>query len=133
TGAVSLKLTNDIFVGAALSHQNTLLRLRYARDTALENGHGAGGIDSDCGAGPCGVTNARATEIDEIDVSSPTLSTSNLKVTIGGVMQIAREVWLGVGYHTPHGFAVQNELAGTARVTRAPRDGGGTLDGDSIV
>jgi hypothetical protein len=132
-GAVSLKLTDDIFVGATVSHQNTFLRLHYARDTALENGHGPGGVDSDCGGAPCGVSNPQATENDDIDVTSPTLSTSNLAVTIGGVMQIAHDIWLGVAYHTPPGFAVQSELAGSVRVTRAPRDGGAILAGDSVV
>jgi hypothetical protein len=118
----SLKLTSDLFVGAGVSHQNTFLRLRYARDTALERGLGSGGITSDCGGAPCGVANPLATERYDVDVRSPTLSTSNLRVNIGAIYQLRRNVWLAVGYHTPPGLSVQTELAGKVRVERAPRD-----------
>jgi len=118
----SIKVTNELFFGASLSHQNTFLRLRYARDTALENGTGPRGVTSDCGGAPCGLENPMATELYDVDVRSPALSTSNLRVNVGGLVQIVRDVWLGVGYHTPPGFAVQTELAGRVDVTRAPRD-----------
>ena len=118
----SFKVTGDLFVGASVSHQNTFLRLRYARDTALENGHGANGLDSDCGGAPCGVENPQATEIYDVGVRSRVLSTSNLRVNIGAVYQLAHDMWLAVGYHTPPGFAVQTELTGKVNVTRAPRD-----------
>lgn len=123
----SIKVTNDFYFGASLSHQNTFLRLRYARDTALENGvsqDGTGrGIGGDCGAGgPCTLQDPRATETYDVDVGSPTLSTSNLRVNIGAVVQLARDMWIGVAYHTPPGFSVQSELTGHVGVIRAPRD-----------
>lgn len=123
----SLKITNDFYFGASLSHQNTFLRLRYARDTALENGasqNGTGrGIGGDCGTGgPCTLEDPRATETYDVDVRSPALSTSNLRVNIGAVYQLARDVWIGVAYHTPPGFSVQSELTGHVGVLRAPRD-----------
>lgn len=136
SAAASFRVTGDLFFGASLSHQNTQLRLRYARDTALENGRGAGGVDSPCGGAPCGFDNPLATEIYEVDVRSPFLSTSNLRVNISGVFQLARDVWLGFGYHTPPGFAVQTELAGQVEIERAPRDrlpGEQPLRGDSVV
>jgi hypothetical protein len=119
---VSFKVTNELFFGASLLHQNTVLGLRYARDTALENGHGPGGVDSDCGGAPCGLDNPLATETYDVDVRSPILSTSNLRLNIGAIYEVARDVWLGVSYHTPPGFAVQSELAGEVHVQRAPRD-----------
>ncbi len=118
----SLKLTSDLFVGAGVSHQNTFLRLRYARDTALARGLGAGGVTSDCDGAPCGVANPFATERYDVDVRSPTLSTSNLRVNIGAIYQLRRDMWLAVGYHTPPGLSVQTELTGKVRVARAPRD-----------
>jgi hypothetical protein len=134
----SIKVTNDLFFGASLSHQNTFLRLRYARDTALYNGTGPGGVTSDCRGAPCGLENPLATEIYDVDVRSPALATANLKVNIGGLYQIARDTWIGVAYHTPPGLSVQTELAGHVEVTRAPRDcpAEGECDsiaGDSVV
>jgi len=129
----SFRLTGDLLVGASLSHQNTFLRLKFARDTALENGHAARGLDSDCGGAPCGVENPQATEQWDVGVRSRLLSTSNLRVNIGAVYQLARDMWLGVGYHTPPGFAVQSELGGNVDVVRAPRDGGGPIHGGSVV
>ncbi len=124
--AASIKVTNDIFFGASLSHQNTFLRLRYARDTALEAGLTAPtgrGIGGDCGSGgPCSLADPRATERYDVDVRSPLLSTSNLRVNVGAVVQIVHDVWLGVAYHTPPGFSVESELAGHVDVQRAPRD-----------
>jgi hypothetical protein len=134
----SIKVTNEIYFGASLSHQNTSLQLRYARDTALEAGaspDGTGrGIGGDCGdGGPCTLEDPRATEIYDVDVRSPTLSTSNLRVNVGGVVQLARNMWLGVAYHTPPGFSVQTELTGNVDVIRAQRDGGARLHGKSVV
>jgi hypothetical protein len=140
----SIKVTSEFYFGASLSHQNTFLRLRYARDTALENGisiDGTGrGLDGDCGAGGrCVLGDPRATELYDVDVRSPALSASNLRVNIGAVVQLARDVWLGVAYHTPPGFSVQTELDhGHVAVTRAPRDlaapdDPAVLDGQALV
>jgi hypothetical protein len=123
----SFKATNELFFGASLSHQNTFLRLRYARDTALESGLTPGatgrGIGGDCGAGgPCTLEDPRATELYDVDVRSPVLAASNLRVNIGVVYELVRDIWIGVAYHTPPGFAVQTELAGHVDVLRAPRD-----------
>jgi hypothetical protein len=120
----SIKITNEFFFGASLSHQNTFLRLQYARDTALEAGNlGGRGIGGDCGAGgPCTLGDPRATETYDVAVRSPLLSTSNLRVNVGLLYQLARDVWLGVAYHTPPGFAVQTELSGHVGIVRAPRD-----------
>lgn len=126
TVAASIKVTNELFFGASLSHQNTFLRLRYARDTALAAGttDAAGrGIGGDCGAGgPCTLGDPRATEGYDVDVRSPILSTSNLRVNVGAMYQLARDMWIGAAYHTPPGFSVQTELAGHVTVDRAPRD-----------
>lgn len=124
--AASIKITNELFFGASLSHQNTFLRLRYARDTALETGitdTTGRGIGGNCGdGGPCTLADPRATEGYDVNVRSPILSTSNLKVNVGAMYELARDMWLGVAYHTPPGFGVQTELAGHVDVTRATRD-----------
>jgi len=132
----SLKLTNDLYVGAGVSHQNTFLRMRYARDTALDRGLGAGGVTSDCGGAPCGLGNPLADERYTIDVQSATLSTSNLRVNIGAIYQLSRDMWLALSYHTPPGLSVQSALTGHIDIERAPRDqtdDNGPIRGQSVV
>ncbi|HEX4422921.1 MAG TPA: hypothetical protein VH165_33625 [Kofleriaceae bacterium] len=123
SAGASIKVTSELFFGASLSHQNTFLRLRYARDTALAATDPTRGIGGNCGPGaPCTLEDPRATETYDFDVSSSILSTANLKVNVGIVVQLARDMWLGVAYHTPPGLGIQTELAGHVDVTRAPRD-----------
>lgn len=131
TVGVGFRVTSTLYFGASLSHENRLLDLRYARDTALEAG--PDGIASDCGGAPCGVENPLATELYDVDVRSPWLSASNLKVTVGTVFRVYRDVWVGLAYHTPPGGDIQTTLDGTMEVTRAPRDGGGLVRGRSTV
>jgi hypothetical protein len=133
TAGVSLRLPGNFFFGASVSHENTFLRLRYARDTALDAGFGAGGVTSDCGGAPCGVENPAATETYDVDVATPLLATSNLKVHLGTVFRVYPDVWVGLAYHTPPGFDIQSSLDGRVDVTRAPRDGGEVLHGGSTV
>jgi len=66
-------------------------------------------------------------------VRSPWVSGSNARLNIGVLARVYRNTWLGLGYHTPPGFAIETELSGTMDVTRAPRDGGELLHGDSVV
>jgi long-subunit fatty acid transport protein len=117
--AASYKVTGDLFFGASLSHQNTFLRLHYTRDTALDSPQGPA---TPCGSTACGFGNPDAAERWGVDVSSPTLSTSNFKVNIGVMYQVRRDIWLGVAYHTPPGLSVQSELGGKIMIGRAPRD-----------
>jgi len=133
TLGVSLRITRKFHFGASLSHENTFLRLRYARDTALEAGSGPGGITSDCGGAPCGIENPQATELYDVDVASRWISTSNLKVHLGTVFSVHPDVWIGLAYHTPPGFNIQTTLDGTMDVTRAPRDGGEVIRGGATV
>ncbi|HEX8108466.1 MAG TPA: hypothetical protein VF516_12120 [Kofleriaceae bacterium] len=111
----SYKVADILFVGASLSHQNTFLRLQYTRDAALESPEGPGAAL--CGGAPCGIGNPDAAQKWDVDVRSPSLSTSNLKVNVGVLVQIAHDVWLGIGYHTPPGFGVESELAGHVAIT----------------
>jgi hypothetical protein len=128
----SIKATDDIYFGVSAAIDDIRVHLHYLRDTALEKGHALGGVDSDCGGSPCGVENPLAAERYDIAASSLSLA-SDYVVNLGVTIQLARDVWLGVGYHTAPGNAIASELHGTATVTRAPRDGGETLVGGSTV
>lgn len=117
TFAASFKAAGGLFFGASLTHQNTVLRLRYARDTALERG-----VDLDCGGAPCGLGNPMADERYDVRVSSPSLSASNLRLNLGGIYELRRDMWIAFAYHTPPGLALQSELTGHVDIQRAPRD-----------
>lgn len=114
--AASYKVADFLFVGASLSHQNTFLHLRYVRDAALESPQGPSGVM--CGGAPCGIGNPAAAQTWDVNVRSPGLSTSNLKVNIGVMVQLGRDLWFGVGYHTPPGFGVETELTGHVGITQ---------------
>lgn len=131
--AGSLRITNELYFGIGLSTATTVLRLRYARDVALEGGGGLNGITSDCSGAPCGFGNPLATERYDVSVRSPYLSTSNFIVNLGIAFAITRDVWIGVAYHSPPGLGVQTTLAGSMDVRQAPRDGGAMLRGDATV
>jgi long-subunit fatty acid transport protein len=133
TAGVSVKLTGRVHVGASLSHEFTTLRLRYARDTALENGYGPKGIHSDCGGAPCGLGNPLASETYDVDVRSNPVSARNLRLNLGVAVRLANDVWLGLAYHTPPGLDVQTTLDGSMAVTMSPRDGGNTVNGRGTV
>lgn len=131
----SFRVTSKVYFGISLSAQTSYLKLRYGRDTALEAGRDpARGITSDCGGSPCGIENPQAAERYEVDVNTPLFSASNVvAANIGFVVVLARNVWLGIGYHAPPGLAIQNQLNGTMEIERAPRDGGGTVTGAATV
>ena len=60
--AGSVRITDELLFGLSLDVQTIYLHMHYARDTALEAGHGPGGVDSNCGGSPCGIGNPMATE-----------------------------------------------------------------------
>jgi hypothetical protein len=119
TIAGSIRVTSKFFVGAHIAHSNTFLRLRYTRDTALAEGGAPGGPDRD--------------EDYDVGVRSPYIGGGNLKVTVGLAAKVYRNVWVGVAYHTPPGFAIQSELQGDVDVTLSPSAGGERVRGRSTV
>ncbi len=129
----TIKITSKVYFGASLSHDNTFLEMKYARDTAVAAGDGPRGIGSDCGGMPCGFEHPAATERYDVNARSGWVATANLKVNIGVLVSVYRDVWIGVAYHTPPGFNIQTQLDGDMDVTRAPRDGGEVLEGGSTV
>ena len=118
--ASTIRITNRLYFGATLTHHNTYLRLRYARDAAA-----AAAEDM--------IQRPESDETYNVGVRSGYISTSNLKATLGLLVRIYKSIWLGVAYHTPPGFNIQTELDGKVEITRAPRDGGQRLVGDAVV
>lgn len=134
TFGASVRLTRRVYIGVSIAAQSNFLRLRYARDTALEDARDPDrGIDSDCGGARCGVENPLADERYEIATDSGLFSTSIIAVNLGTTIRIAQDTWLGIGYHAPPGLAIQNELTGEMYVTRAPRDGADAITGAATV
>jgi hypothetical protein len=132
--ATSFRLTGRVHAGIGLSIHTSFLRMKFARDTALAAGRDpARGIASDCNGTPCGVENPAATERYDVDVRSDYIALDNVVGTLGVTVRLAKEMYLGVSYHTPPGLSIQNELTGTVEVERAPRDGGETVTGAATV
>jgi hypothetical protein len=129
----SIRLTDSIYFGLSLDGGPTHLHLHYARDTALEHGHGANGIGSDCNGSPCGVGNPLAAEHYDVNVQTSLFSTSSLIANFGFLFNLSKDVWFGISYHTPPGLETQTKLTGTMDVKLAPRDGGEILHGASTV
>ena len=130
--AASFKVTDDFYFGVSAALDDIRLHLHYLRDTALDNGHGPRGVDSDCGGHACGVEDPAAAERYDIHARSLT-PFSDYIVNLGLAYQLAQNVWLAAAYHTAPGNAIQSELHGSSEVTLAPRDGGQTLAGYSTV
>jgi long-subunit fatty acid transport protein len=135
TVAGALRVSSIFYVGAALSLQQYRLNLRFARDTAL---FAPSGQPLDCGGAPCGLGNPQAAEVYDVDVEpSNIFSNQNLALTLGLVLKLGAATYVGLGYHTPPGFAVQTSLVGDVRVTRAPRDvaagGEAVVSGEAAV
>lgn len=133
----SIRFTRRFYFGASVGSRNTYLKLRYARDTALEAARDPGrGVASDCGGAPCGVENPQAEERYEIttaaDVFSDNPFDNTFSVNLGAVLRLGRDTYIGVGYHVP-AFPIETELTGRADIQRAPRDGGERLKGGATV
>ncbi len=128
TGGFSLKVASSFYFGVSVSHDVTLLKLRYARDTALDKG-----VDIDCDGSPCGFENPAAQETYDVKVRSDKVSADNTKVNLGILLRLATDVWLGLTYHNTPGFGIQTQLEGRMQYTQAPRDGGESVRGRSTV
>jgi hypothetical protein len=127
TFGTSLRVISRFYFGASLSHDVTRVRLRYARDTALD----AGGAD--CNGSPCGFENPEAAQTFDVDARSRLVSTENLRVNIGVLVKLWPDAWLGLAYHNTPGFGIQSQLGGDMTVLQAPRDGGERLEGNSTI
>ncbi|MEO6771661.1 MAG: hypothetical protein ABI467_01400 [Kofleriaceae bacterium] len=129
----SVRIVNEVYFGLSLNSDATDLHLHYARDTALDHGRGPDGIESDCGGAPCGLQNPLAQEHYDVNVATSLLSTRNLVLNLGLLIELSNDVWLGISYHAPPGLEVQTELTGTMDVLEAPRNGANLLHGASSV
>jgi hypothetical protein len=132
TLAAAYRPIRRFYVGGAVSLSRNRVRLAFSRDTALEAGRDpARGVDSDCGGAPCGVENPAAAEDYVIDASPVSLvAADNLTFRISTLVEVYRDWWVGATWRLPStGVA----LEGSARVTAAPRDGGGVRTGTSLV
>ncbi len=128
TGGFSLKIASSFFFGVSVSHDVTVLKMKYARDTALDKG-----TSIDCDGMPCGVENPLAAETYKLTARSNYVSTENLKVNLGFLFRFAPNVWLGLSYHNTPGFGIQTQLEGKMQYDQPLRDGGARIRGGSTV
>ena len=121
--------------GASVQLVWSELTLQFSRDTALENGRGDVTGGTGCDGAPCGLENPAAREDYRIDTRSTRLPSARNTVaaTIGMVARLADGWWLGLAYHSPPGLFSSLETTGKVDVARAPRDGGGNVEGEATV
>ena len=130
SAALGYGFTSSIYLGAAISYTRTHLEFGFDRDTALAGGRD--GLASDCDGAPCGLENPAAAEHVELD-ATPANVFDNFVVTVGGIFQIRPRWWLAVAYRSAPRVNASLELTGDATITRAPRDGGEVLTGQTSV
>lgn len=134
SAAASFRVTDDFYAGFSIMLDKTYLSMSYARDTALANGQGAGGVNSDCGSGmACGLENQQASERYDLSVRQTSPITNGYIVNLGLVYKITHDLTVAVAYHTPPGGSVETELDGKAGVTLPARQGGEILHGGSTI
>ncbi len=143
--AASIYTLNRLYVGFGLSFLAERMRLRFARDTALDQG--TAGIDSPCPPNddPCGIENDGAVErynilvasggFQSFDWTSPfsVFGTSNLALSLGAMYRVTDDWWIAASYQGPPGILSSVSIAGRVRVDRAPRDGGARLTGEAGI
>lgn len=133
TIAIGYRLTSRVYLGLSLTYTDHHAVLRYGRDTAIEAGHDPGrGVASDCGGAPCGIANPAARELWRIDVGTPRFSFDNFTYAAGLLVRLPGNVWVGLATERPWQLG-RVSLTGDVTVTRAPRDGGGTVVGQALV
>jgi long-subunit fatty acid transport protein len=124
--ALSIRLGNDFRIGVSSGFLFSTGHLLFAEDTALDAG--TKGLQSDCGAGPCGAENPAAAA--RYDISSGNgLGDAKFSVTFGGGVYFRRRsVEIGLAYQSrPLGSDVPGvEVAAQhTTVTLPPRDANG--------
>lgn len=106
--------------------------LRFARDTALEAGRDpVRGIGSDCGGVACGLGAPAARELWRVELEPATLGINDAVYTLGVLVRLPRGLTLGLSAQRPWESG-RYTTAGTAIITRAPRDGGAVVRGDAV-
>jgi hypothetical protein len=128
------RVADAVHFGLSLASDFRDLQLQYARDAALAQGNGPGGVTSACGSSACGVGNPLATEYYNINVRTPYVSVDTLVVNLGFVIQLpGKDTFLAIAGHEPLGNSLTTSLSGTMDVTQAPRAGGDVIHGGATV
>jgi hypothetical protein len=119
----SIRLGSRVHIGAMFGLVPwQSLDLRYARDTALDDGRA--GLDANCNGEPCGLENPAAAETYRIENAGgfEIFSADRIILSIGGMVQVARDWWVGASYRSPQGLGSALTLSGNLDVTRASID-----------
>ncbi len=128
----SRRVLGRVYLGGSVSLIRPTLRLRYARDTALEAGRDSvRGLASDRGGAPCGVENPLAAERLALDAQPDALVTYDNAVWTAALQaELAPAWWLAVAYRL---IPARTTLRGTGTLTTAPRDGAVDVRGDVLA
>lgn len=129
---LAFRITNRLSFGAGAAFVDRYQRLAFSRDTALEAGRDPmRGVGSDCAGAPCGLEDPAARELWTVDVTRALRDLEgNFMLSVGALARLPRGVLFGVGLERPL-ISSEITMSGDARIVRAPRDGGGVLEGDA--
>jgi hypothetical protein len=119
--AGSLRLFDGFYVGGSAAYVQTLIDLRFARDTALEGGRA--GIASPCDGAPCGLENPAADERYDIHAYQSPQGFNRIAFTLGVTWQVTSAVAIGGMFREPPGLNGAITDQGNVTVVRAPREG----------
>ncbi len=130
TIAGAVRVTSRIFVGVAVAGAARHQRLGFFRDAALEAGRDPiRGVASDCGGTPCGLEHAAAREAWRVDVGQDN-PLDSVVYTVGVMARLPKGMWAGLAAERQ---LSPLEMTGDVEIVRAPRDGGGLVNGEAVV
>lgn len=130
---VAIRVGSRLHFGIWASLTDRRQVVRFARDTALEAGRDpVRGVDADCGGGPCGFSNPAARELWRVELEPSSLGVSDVVYTVGLLVRVTRGLTVGLAAQRPWESGRYTQV-GVATITRAPRDGGGTVVGDAVL
>ena len=123
TLAGSYRIGQRTYIGVSGALGHTDLRLKFSRDTALDD------ASSMCGATLCGIGNPLAAQDFDLRLNSKILESSVF--SLGVVVKITPTMFIGAAYHPPPGFGIVSIFAGELRVKQPSLSGGEVINGSA--
>ncbi len=119
--AGSYRIGQRAYIGVSGALGYTSLRLKFSRDTALDE------MPPLCGMTPCGIGNPLAAQDFDLRLHSKVLESSVF--SLGLIVKITPTMFIGAAYHPPPGFGITSSFAGTLRIKQPSLSGGQVIQG----
>ncbi len=121
--AGSYRIGQRTYIGVSGALGYTDLRLKFSRDTALDD------PSLMCGATLCGIGNPLAAQDFDLRLDSKILESSVF--SLGVVVKITPTMFIGAAYHPPPGFGIASNFAGELRIKQPSLIGGEVINGSA--